>query len=91
MIGGDFPWRGMTSADVRVLALAGFNAHEVATVAGVPDDVGAFLRDESLGISWESPSYPQEWTLRDDVCRPDGSVPAVDRAPMPFWTNGWAR
>lgn len=80
MTRGDFPWHDITPSEVRVLALQGFNAHEIATVAGVPDDVGEFLRCKALG---RKPA----WTLRDDVCLPDGSVPAIDRSPMPFWTN----
>ena len=54
-----FPWRDMTWAEVRLLAFEGFNAHEIATVAGVPDDVGAAMRAEALRVPRESPAYAQ--------------------------------
>ena len=44
-----FPWHDLTRRELAVLVRNGFNAHEIATVAGVPDDVGEFLRNEVLG------------------------------------------
>lgn len=67
MTRGDFPWHDITTDEVRVLAIQGFNAHEIATVAGVLDDVGAYLRNDALGIR-------QSWNLRDDVCGTDGGA-----------------
>lgn len=48
MTRGDFPWHDLTAGELRVLVLNGFNAHEIATVVGVPDDVGEFLRNRAL-------------------------------------------
>ena len=55
---GDFPWRDVSSADVRGLVLQGFSADEIAQIAGTSLDVAearfarvlADLRREELGV-----------------------------------------
>ena len=37
---GDFPWRDVSSADVRGLVLQGFSADEIAHIAGTSVEVG---------------------------------------------------
>ena len=41
----EVPWPNLTDDELRVLVANGFTAHEIATVAGVDDRVGAWLRN----------------------------------------------
>lgn len=53
-----FPWPDMTTEELLPLVMGGMNAHEIATVAGVPDDVGAFMRCHVLGIPAPRSTHP---------------------------------
>ena len=51
---------------------------------GVTDGLAQFVLQSRV----QGGERPKRWNLRDDIARPDGTVPAIDRAALTFWDRG---